>query len=61
MRGKHYKDVAIKYAKDVVNGDIIAGQDRINACQRFLNDLERDDLELRDLQPNAAISLSLPK
>ena len=57
MRGKHYKDVAIKYAKDVVNGDIIAGQDRINACQRFLNDLERDDLELRDLQPNAAISL----
>ena len=57
MRGKQYKDVAIKYAKDVVNGDIIAGQDRINACQRFLDDLKREDLEIRDLQPNAAISL----
>ena len=57
MRGKRYKDVAIKYANDVVNGDIVAGQDRINACQRFLNDLERKDLELRDLQPNTAISL----
>ncbi len=57
MRGKRYKDVAIKYANDVVNGDIVAGQDRKNACQRFLNDLERKDLELRDLQPNTAISL----
>ena len=57
MRGKHYKDVAIKYANDVVNGEIIAGQDRINACQRFLNDLKRDDLEIRETQPDAAISL----
>ena len=57
MRGKRYKDVAIKYANDVVNGDIVAGQDRINACQRFLDDLERKDIELRDLQPNTAISL----
>ena len=57
MRGKKYRDVAIKYAKDVVNGDIIAGQDRINACQRFLDDLKRDDLELRDTQPDAAITI----
>lgn len=57
MRGKHYKDVAIKYAKDVVNGIVIAGQDRINACQRFLNDLKRNDLEIRETQPDAAISL----
>ena len=57
MDGNRYKDVAIAYANDVVSGKIIAGQDRINACQRFLNDLERDDLELRDLQPNSAISL----
>ena len=57
MDGNRYKDVAISYANDVVNGKIIAGQDRINACQRFLNDLERNDLELRDLQPNSAISL----
>ena len=57
MRGKKYKDVAIKYAKDVVNGDIIAGIDRINACKRFLDDLERPELELRDTQPDAAITI----
>ena len=57
MRGKRYKDVAIKYANDVVNGIEIAGIDRINACQRFLNDLNRDDLEIRERQADAAISL----
>ena len=57
MRGKRYKDVAIKYANDVVNGIEIAGIDRINACQRFLNDLKRDDLEIRERQADAAISL----
>lgn len=57
MRGKHYKDVAIKYAQDVVEGKIIAGQDRINACQRFLDDLKRDEFELRCTHPDAAITI----
>ena len=57
MRGKQFKEVAIKYANDVINGDIVASDDVINACNRFLNDLERDDLELRCTQPDAAISI----
>lgn len=57
MRGKQFKEVAIKYANDVINGDIVASDDVINACNRFLNDLKRDDLELRCTQPDAAISI----
>ncbi len=57
MRGKQYKDVAIKYANDVIKGDIIASDDVINACKRFKEDLKRKDLELRTTQPDAAISI----
>ena len=57
MRGKHYKDVAIKYADDVIAGKIVAGDDIINACKRFKEDLKRDDLELRCTQPDAAITI----
>ncbi len=57
MRGKQFKEVAIKYANDVIKGDIIASDDVINACNRFLSDLKRDDLELRCTQPDAAISI----
>ena len=57
MRGKQYKDVAIKYADDVIKGDIIASDDVINACKRFKADLQRDDLELRCTQPDAAVSI----
>lgn len=57
MRGKQFKEVAIKYANDVIKGDIIASDDVINACNRFFNDLKRDDLELRCAQPDAAISI----
>lgn len=46
MAKKSYKQIAIKYAKDVVAKKIIAGEEIILACQRFLDDLERDDLEL---------------
>ena len=57
MRAKHYKDVAIQYAKDVVNGDRIEGADVVNACRRFLSDLERPDLEFRETEPDAAVSI----
>lgn len=57
MRGKQYKDVAIKYADDVIKCDIIASDDVINACKRFKADLQRDDLELRCTQPDAAVSI----
>lgn len=52
----HLEDV-VKYAEDVTAGRIIAGQDRINACQRFLDDMQREDLEFRPTQPDAAVSI----
>ena len=57
MRGKQYKQVAIKYADDVLDGKVIAGQDVVNACKRFKEDLKRDDLELRTTQPDMALSI----
>lgn len=38
---------AFKYASGVINGDIVAGELVKLSCQRFLNDLEREDLEFR--------------
>lgn len=54
---KRYKDVCVKYAKDVVNGKIIIGNDVVSACNRFLKDLERDDIELRTSEPDFAINI----
>ena len=54
---KSRKKEAIKYAKDVVNGKITAGAEIIAACERFLADLERDDLELRSRDPDTAIAI----
>ena len=36
---------------------MIIGADAVNACRRFLNDLERDDLEFRTAEADAAISI----
>lgn len=38
----NYVDRATRYARGVVNGDIVAGKLVINACQRFLDDLSTD-------------------
>lgn len=54
---KSYKRVAIKYAKDVVSGKIVAGKDRVYGCQRFLDDLERDDIDLRTIDPDFVIGI----
>ena len=54
---KSYKRVAIKYAKDVISGKIVAGKDRVYGCQRFLDDLERDDIELRTIDPDFVIGI----
>lgn len=53
----HYKAVAVRYANDVVSGSIISGEEVIAACRRFLSDLERDDLELREHDPDLAINI----
>ena len=45
---QHYKQVAIDYAESVVSGAKIAGKEVIKACDRFLADLKREDLETHD-------------
>ena len=57
MKAKHYKQKAIKYAEDVVAGKIVAGDDIVNACKRFLKDLKRKDLEFRTTEADAAVSI----
>ena len=47
MKAKKYKGVAIDYANKVISGEIVAGDGVVNACKRFLADLEREDLEFR--------------
>lgn len=54
---KRHKQVAIDYARSVVSGEKVAAKDVINACQRFLDDLERDDIELRMHDPDLAINI----
>lgn len=54
---KHFKNVAIKYADDVIDGKIIAGKEIVAACERFKDDLKRDDIELREHDPDLAINI----
>ena len=54
---KSYKDVALKYAEDVVHGRVICGKEILLACIRFQKDLKRDDLELREHDPDFVIGI----
>ena len=51
------KKISIKYCEDVLNGKVIAGNAIKMACQRFLNDLKRDDLDFRDEKVDTLIKL----
>lgn len=57
MKAKDYVSISIQYAEDVVSGKEITGAEVILACERFLNDLKREDIELRPREPNAACSI----
>jgi len=57
MKAKDYIVTAKQYALDVVSGKQIAGAEVVLACQRFLDDLKRDDIELRSRDPNAVLSI----
>ena len=57
MKAKHYGEIAKRYAEDVVGGKIIIGEDVVNACRRFLDDLKRDDIEFRTKDPDQACTL----
>lgn len=57
MKAKHYADIAIQYANDVVAGKIIIGDGVVNACKRFQSDLKRTDIEFRTQQADAAVTI----
>lgn len=50
-------EIAIEYARSIVNGNKIACEENRFAAQRFLNDLERDDLDFRQDQFDFVIGL----
>lgn len=57
MKRKRCLEIAIRYAKDVIDGVKIAGEEIVAACRRFLDDLKREDLEYREEQPDACVSI----
>lgn len=57
INAKDYKSIAVQYAEDVVSGRRIEGAEIGMACQRFLYDLTRPDLELKMKDPNAICSI----
>lgn len=57
MKAKDYVKTAKQYAIDVTSGKKVAGAEIVLACQRFLDDLNRDDIELRARDPNAVCSI----
>lgn len=50
-------DMAVRYAEDIANKRMLANEDRVLACRRFLSDLERDDLDFRSDQFDFVIDL----
>lgn len=52
-----YLPIAMKYAEDVASGRKLAGKEIVQAAERFLRDLERDDLELHTREPDFVIGV----
>lgn len=50
-------DVVMRYAKDVVSGEILANKYRIKGCQRFLGDLKNPDYDFRPENAEFAIRI----
>lgn len=57
MASKTFKKIVNDYAKEVVSGKKIAGAEIVLACQRYLDDLKREDIELRPNEPDLAINI----
>ena len=54
---RNYEQIALDYARSVVSGDIVAGAEVVAACERYLDDLKREDLELRTHDPDITIRI----
>ena len=52
-------DTAVTYARRIAAGKVLANKDRVLACQRFLNDLKRRDLDFRQDQFDFVIGLMM--
>ena len=52
-----FNDPGTQYAIKIVNGDIVAGKKVIKACQRHLDDLEKEDFDYVYLPERAAIAV----
>lgn len=52
-----YKNIALEYTQAVVSGRKVAGADVKKACERFLEDLKRPDLELHTREPDFVIAI----
>lgn len=52
-----HTDPATQYAKKIVNGKIIAGKKVIKACQRHLDDLEKNDFDYVYLPERAEVAV----
>ena len=53
---KSWKQAAVRYAEQVVAGEILSGNN-VRECKRFLEDLKRDDIELRPKDPDFVINV----
>ncbi|MEJ8546622.1 terminase large subunit [Brevibacillus borstelensis] len=50
-------DVVLEYARSIVEGRKIAGREIVQACRRFLKDLENPEYELRTKDPEFVIGI----
>ena len=57
MSARSYREKVREWAEACANNEIIVGNEIVLACKRYLEDLERDDLELRPKDPDFAINL----
>lgn len=56
IKGKYAAEV-MAYANGVVSGEIIAGEDRINGCKRFLSDIESGKWDIRTKDADFVIGI----
>lgn len=54
---KTFKPIANRFADGCINGKRIVGAEIVAACERYKEDLKRDDLELRTHDPDLVINI----
>lgn len=56
-KAKQYKDIVKKWAEDCASGKIVVGKEVAQACERYIGDLKRKDLELKTHDPDLVINI----